>query len=313
MAGKAPVSGKRPFRMIAGISRVEDLANGYSVMTDLALGAKTVYYVDSLIGSNGNDGLSWDAPLSTLANALSLSHADIGSGSNGATSRNVIFIRGTFTEDLVSLAKNTTVVGVGSISGLGSAQIKGVQTIVGTTWVGCWFYNVDFIPAAGTVTMITLPSGLAGVRFVGCRFMSGAATTTGISTTVNADLRIIGCEFLGSWNAFGFTTASLSLAGAASHRTVIDGNRFENVAATGNAILVASGFTGNGCFISNNHIYNAAKAILDTDSIFYAIGNRVVVGTAKAAGTSVTLKTAGSMDNIVTGSDGTIHVPVETA
>ena len=140
---KAPVGGKRPFRMVAGISRVEDLAN-YSEMTHAEmLGVKTVYYVESNAGNDGNDGLTWDSAYKTLAVAMAASHADIAVNSRGWASRNVILYKGDAnSESLVKFAQKTTVIGVGSTDGNGPARIVGLHVPVNAGAYGCHFVNL---------------------------------------------------------------------------------------------------------------------------------------------------------------------------
>jgi hypothetical protein len=312
MTARAPVIGKRPFRMLSGISRVEDLANGYSALDLEVQGAKTVYYVEANAGNDGNDGLSWDTPMKTLAVAIAASHADISSGARGWASQNVIFIKGDYLEeDLVALPQKTTIIGCGSADGLGPARLKGVQTIATGTWVGTKFYNVDFQADAATTVMITLPTGAAGIEFHNCRWLPGNATTTGVLATGVTGLKFYNCEFLGWWDS-GFTTACISLANNGSntvHGQEIVGCLFHNSAATGPALLTVANSGGDGCYFRNNQVFCKAKAIDDVSDTFFVLDNIFVTdaGNADNTGTNFNILHAGR--NFVTGSNGSLDTP----
>jgi len=311
MSAKSPVAGKRPFRMKAGISRVEDLANGQEALSAEVMGAKSVFYVEGNAGLDTNDGRSWETAYKTLAVALAASHADIAADKWGWASQNVIFIKGDYLEeDLVALAQKTTIIGCGSADGLGPARLKGVQTIAGT-WIGTRFINVDFQADAGTTVMMTLPTTCAGIEFYNCRWLPGAATTTGLLATGVTALKVKNCEFLGWWDS-GFTTACISLATNGSntvHGMDIDGCTFWNSAATGPALLTVANSGGLGCYFRNNHVYAKAMAIDEVSDTFHVLDNIFITDVNKADDTGTNFNILKAARNIVTGADGTLDTP----
>lgn len=72
MTAKAPVGGKRPFRLLAGISRLSDLADGAGAGSLLGHGGGTAFYLDPTNGNDSNDGLTPDTAVSTLPVAYAL-------------------------------------------------------------------------------------------------------------------------------------------------------------------------------------------------------------------------------------------------
>lgn len=293
-----------------GDATLGDLADGYLASAAL-VGAKSVYYVEGNAGNDSNTGLSWAEAFKTLAVALAASHADIASGSTGWASRNVIYLKADATaETLVALAQKTTVIGVGTCDGNGSARVTGAHTISGT-YAGCHFVNVDFLGAAGATTIFTLPTGAAGIEFHGCRFMSGSTTNVAaISTAAVGNMKIHDCEFYDEWVAGRkFTTAAINIGTGTAHRTSIARNLFA-LSQEGHAIEVHAGHTGRNCWIRDNYIHSAAMAIDENSDTFQVVDNRIVVGVNAAAGTSVDIGDLVSLNNMITGADGnTIFVP----
>jgi hypothetical protein len=182
-----------------------------------------------------------------------------------------------------------------------------VQTITGT-WIGTRFINVDFQADSDTTVMMTLPTAAAGIEFYNCRWLPGTATTTGLNATGVTALKLSGCSFEGWWDS-GFSTACIELENGTAHGQIIENCTFHNQCATGPALLANSGSTGIGCFFRNNIIMNEAIAIDDNSDGFVCIGNRIVTAVAKAAETSVDIVVAHAVDNIVTGSDGSVRIP----
>lgn len=69
---KAPLGGKRPFRMIAGVSALSDLADGYSAGSLLSQGGGTAFYLDPTNGNDGNDGRTPGTAVKTFPIAYAL-------------------------------------------------------------------------------------------------------------------------------------------------------------------------------------------------------------------------------------------------
>ena len=295
-----------PYILRKGRSSLLDLKDGYLGLGDYAIGAHKVYFVDSNSGANG-DGSSFDSPFNTLAQALALSHADIASGSAGWAARNVIYYKGDGnTELLTKLADKTTVVGVGSTDGNGSARIKGVQTIAGT-YNGTRFVNMEFIAASDTVIGMTLPTECGGIEFYGCTWLPGGASNTiALRATAVTALKVIGCEFNGWWNV-GWDTTCIDIPTGAVHGVIIQGNRFNN--QVGSALITAASSTSDGCFFQDNTCVTSAIAIDDVSDNLYVINNTFVVGTTNADNTGTNFNILKAARNVVTGSNGTIDTP----
>jgi hypothetical protein len=293
-----------------GVAELDDLADGYLALGP-TIGAKSVYYVEGNAGNDSNSGLSWPEAFKTLAVALAASHADISSGSTGWAARNVIYLKADPTaETLTALAQKTTVIGVGSTDGIGSARVTGAHTISGT-YSGMHFVNVDFLCAAGATTIFTLPTGVSGIEFHGCRFLgSAAANVAAIKATAVHGLVVDNCQFIGHWADAGtFTTAAIDIATGTANQTQIQNSTFQ-VTGTGLGIRVNAGRSGANSFIRDNLFMTAAMAIDENSDTFYVADNRIIVGVNAAAGTSVDIPDLLSVNNLVTGSDGnTLPVP----
>ncbi len=270
----------------------------------------SVYFVDGNSGSDGNTGKSWEDAFATLAKACTVSHADIARGSDRWARRNTIFVAGdALTEDLTALAQKTDIIGVGTCDGFGpGARIKGNHVIDSTSYAGCRLINLAFIDNDATGTILTIPTQQSGIQILGCDFLSGTATVIGVLATASSDLIIKGCRFLGSWTS-SFSTAAISIGAGTGHRNYIEDNYIENTHATGVGILVNASRVGAGSWIRGNNLSTTAMAIDENSDTFNVVDNRCVVGTAKAADTSVDIPAAKSVNNIITGSDGTISVP----
>lgn len=94
----AASQGKKAKILRAGIARLSDLQDYASPVPDL--------FVDAKVGANSNDGLSWAAPLATMAQALSM----VQTGGR-------VFFRGKIAEEIVgsNLKFDVTIIGVGGL------------------------------------------------------------------------------------------------------------------------------------------------------------------------------------------------------
>ncbi len=72
MTAKSPIGNKRPFRMITGIARLSDLADGGAAASLLAHGGGTEYYLDPTDGIDGQDGLTPETAVKTLTAGYAL-------------------------------------------------------------------------------------------------------------------------------------------------------------------------------------------------------------------------------------------------
>jgi hypothetical protein len=294
-----PMSRRAFFQMQAGINALP-----------LTVKQGVEYYVDGNAGGAGRSGLSWDTALDTLTEALALSHANIAAGSRGWASRNTIYCKGdALTEDLTKLADKTDIVGVGSCDGFGpGARLLGNHVISGA-YIGCRFINMALKDNDATGTIMTLVTAQGATQFIGCSFLSGTASVVALLATAVTDLRVIGCEFQGSWTS-SWSTGALSLGAGSGNRTIIMDNIFGNTHASGVGIVVDISRTGADSWILNNFFKTTAMAIDENSDTFAVVGNRIVTLASSAVGTSVDIPAALSLDNLVKGSEATaIAIP----
>jgi hypothetical protein len=276
MTAKAPLNSARPFRMVAGLSRVEDLANGAQAL-GLGVGARTVFYCDGNAGNDGNSGQGgWENSFKTLTVALAASNADIAKDAYGWAARNVIYCRGdAFDEDLVLLAQKTDVVGVGSYNAKAKCALIGNHVPTGTTCsYGTRFFNFHFIANAAGGDIWTLDSTVSDLEFHNCTFYAGSTTaaTAAIVDTAAPFLGLYNNEFIGR-----FSDATIEFGTGDGFRgTRIVGNYIEGA---NNGIELASGTTASSGaslldgYIDKNIIHVAALTIDDNADIAFCTNN----------------------------------------
>ncbi len=263
------------------------------------------YFVDGNRGSNGNDGRSWDDAFKTLAFAFAASHANIASGGVAAR-RNTIYISGDwFVEDLVALPQKTDVIGVGSSDGFKGAGITGNHVPVNAA-IGTRFYNVNFrATAAADLWVIT--GAVAGLEFHGCRFLSGGtAPVSGIDTTACTFLKVIGCEFSGSFSADYIDIGPGAIDNMVIKDNIMSGGSDNGIMVTGTATMTA---TRRGMIVGN--FIECADIFIDVNStsLFNVMDNVCISGEALGSGSYVIDLTFAS-GNRVTGNDISATIPV---
>jgi hypothetical protein len=314
MTAKSAANGKRPFRMVAGISKLEDLADGFLGLGSFAVGAKTVYYVDGNCGSDTNGGTGgWTDAKKTLAAALAASHADIASGSQGWAARNVIFARGdTFTEDLVLLADKTDIIGVGSYDHRSQPGVVGNHVPVGT-FMGTRFINMCFRSPAAGGDIWTVPTTVTGLSFLGCKFDGASATaaTGAIIITTSESFTVQDCIFTGA-----YSDAVIELVGTEFNSLLITDNIIQggNVGIDVPATVTTSIRSG---YILRNTCNVVLEGIKEASGKLYVHNNDVVTaankGTAGAgaivAGAKMMLNnhvSCGDVANAIVPAEGTL-------
>jgi len=233
------------------------------------------YYVDNNYGSDGNDGLSWDTPKKTLAQAITLSNANIAADARGYgrgwASRNRIFYRAdTETADLVAFPNKCDVIGVGSYDANVSPGITGNHVPVNAGNYGTRFFNVWFKAPADASPIVTLASSSSGIQFIGCTFDATATTTIGIQATASPFLKVLGCDFRGA-----FVTSYITFGAGEAGRTIIDGNIMTDSAAAGIVVNIST-TTSWASIISNNFLQATALVIDDNSDLFYIYNNHIV-------------------------------------
>jgi len=295
--------------MKAGISRVEDLANGVEALSLAAVGAKTVYYCDGNAGVDTNSGVGgWENSFKTLTVALAASQADISLNKYGWAARNVIFCRGdAFTENLVLLAQKTDVIGLGHWDRFPLCGLIGnhVPTAAANAGLGTRFFNFHFRAAAAGGDIWTLDSTVAGLSFINCRFdsMSSTTATAAIVATASTDLVIQGCEFPGKWSDSTIEIA----AGDAFGLRILD-NYVEGATdgiELNSAVTDSAGVTERYMLIKDNVVVSVDIGINDASGLAYVIGNRVITENAQGtAGAGAIVAGAKRMlDNRISASD----------
>jgi len=272
-------AGKKPFMMRIGKNYVSDLIDGQLALGNMAIGAKTVYYVDGNYGNDGHTGTGgWHNAFKTLTVALAASNADIASGSEGWAARNVIFAKGdTFTEDLVLLAQKTDVIGVGNYGQWSRPGLVGNHVPTGeTASYGTRFYNFHFQGADTAPNDIwTLDTLCNSLRFENCVFdsQSTTAATAAIVATALLNLHVINCE---AWGAF--SDAVIELNGDSSGTRII-GNYIEGANQgihLNSDVVDGSSGTQMAILISENTIYAATECIMDEAGVALVVDNRCI-------------------------------------
>ena len=269
-----------------------------------------IYYVEGNAGLDTNDGLSWGTAFKTLAYAMARSHANISAvGSKGWAARNTIYCKGDYLdEDLTKLAQKTDIVGVGSCDDQPRCRLVGTHVIPtpGVVYVGCRFFNMDFRDdGASSNWTITNQSG---IEFHNCRFERQSSGTYGITANGCPRMKFINCEFLPDAQGGLFTTAAIKLDGAIRPHII----NCIIYGVIGIYITTAAGTVNP--LIKNNTIYTTGKTIDDDSNLAIIVGNRLISAANKdTLGNVLDYNAKLGCDNILTGNDGTIHCPAETA
>jgi len=268
-----------------------------------------VYFVDKNNGYDGNDGKSWKKSFKTLAVAVAASHANIAAGSWGWDSRNTIFIRGHFTEVLTTLPQKTDIIGVGTVDDVSMARITGTHIIPtpGTAYIGTHFYNIQFADdGASSNWTITNQSG---TEFHNCIFKRTASGTYGITEDGCARLKFVNCQFLPDSQGGVFTTAAIKLSNV-TETTV----QIINCIIYGAIGIDCDATNAVNCLVKNCFIKATTLCIDDESDDLVIVGNRMVSAANQGTiGLVLDYNAFLAVDNILTGSGGTIHCPAETA
>ncbi len=198
------------------------------------------YYVDTnhanaLDADDGEHGNTWALPFKTIAYAIGISNASVGS-----YNQNTIFMNaGTYTEDLTVLPTNCDVIGVGS-----KVRIAGNHS--DSAW-NCHWWNIEFRSGGASAPIITLVSACHGSEFHQCRIKNNSGNTTiGLEIQDGSDGVIEDCYFGGNpqlpigikfsaattigWkvinNRIGATNTGIQLAASlgSSYQNLIKGN-----------------------------------------------------------------------------------------
>ena len=296
------------YNLKSGHATLDDLVDG-SLAKNVALqGAKTIFYVEGNSGSDtGGDGLTWETAFKTLTVGLAASHADIGSGSRGWASRNVILCKGDYLdEDLVLLAQKTDVIGVGSVNAVQKCGLRGNHVPVTNDAFGTRFYNFFFIGDATTGGDIwTLGSKNANVQFHDCTFHADSTTaaTAAIVSTGSAFVEIHNCKFTGK-----FSDATIEFGNGDTAGVRVVGNYIESAAVGlhfNSGVLDRTSGEEQYILVMDNVFVVATLAIHDESGLVRMIGNNCLSDAdTGTAGAGVIVGTRDFMlNNLISGSD----------
>ncbi len=272
-------------------------------------GAPSVFYVDGNVVSSGN-GLGWLSAFKTLAEGLLAAHTYQGTSGNRAWAhRAVVYVAGDdLDEDLTLLAEKSDVIGVGSANTKHGPRLYGNHTIQASAtdnYNGCAFYNITFTPQAAGIVM-DIPTGHHGIEWHKCFFEWAASSVTGIRITACNDSWIDSCRFVKA-SGTGFSTAAISFGAGSTINNLISDNFIDaNV-----GITIDSGVTvSDGNYIVDNYVIAVGVTIDDNDDTWYVINNRCISeGTLGA--NSYDFNVAKAADNVITGSNNTLDVPIK--
>ena len=153
------------------------------------------FYVNNIVGSDSNDGLSWAKPLATISAAVTLAEAHrVLQVANNRFVQNRIYIQGTATAytALAALPNWCDIIGVGSDprgNGTGIARIGadtgtggGVADAVAGGYRGLNFYNLQFQGGSAAAAFSVVQ--LFRSTFENCAFMVNGGSTAGLTGLV---------------------------------------------------------------------------------------------------------------------------------
>ena len=228
---KAPVGGKRPHRMIKGVSRLEDLANGAAAFGLLQQAGGTWYYCDPTNGDDGNDGLTPDTPVSSLLTAYNLCSDGVNDG--------VVFIGGAtsyqpsaafdWAKDFTHLVGATnSLPGMGQRARIVNTAANDLSVLFTLSGDGCMIANIQFFDGKDSAAdgACVLVSGSRN-HLVNCFFAGmGDATASGpFSRAGSYSLKVSGAENTISGGTIGIDTVART---GANSELIVTGarNRF---------------------------------------------------------------------------------------
>lgn len=232
----------------------------------------TIYYVDSATGSDSDDGLSWTDAVATIAQAITLSNANVALTGN-TTKMNAIYISGgTYTEDIETFPANCHVIGTGNITRI---QNLGTHTCAGVD--NCHFWNISFRGGLASAAMISIANSSHSLGFHNCIFDSQAAISSCLYYAGSSSNQIIeNCEFGFETNATNSPDIVINLAGVHCQRMKIINNR---IWTTGVGIQIESTMGSNGFMLIKDNLI-ANNSARDNQATF---GYRDLTANAMAA------------------------------
>jgi hypothetical protein len=298
MTARSAVPGKRPFRMIAGVSTLSDLADGQGAGWGYPGSGYTgvQYFVNNISGSSGASGLSWDDPFDEVSTAVTASEAQrqLPTLTTNEYVRNQIFVQGTGTAytAITAFPNYCDIIGVGAvpygdgagipvISGKGAATTgTGAKDAAAGSARGLRLFGLQFESSADFYCLDFVNLFRSEIAF--CAFKASDPTLVTVVTT--GGIRFTGSSggnyihdnmWIGgndSWFTYGIKTDSGTV--------IFNFNRIENnmiEAETAGISIAAQTVTGDGTSVNNNKFTGGnhvmATAVDDnatTGRIFYS-------------------------------------------
>lgn len=228
-------------------------------------------------------------------------------------SRNTIFCKADrFDEDLTALCKKTNIIGVGSCDanprpGLIGTHVISEATSSATSYIGCHFYNFEFLDDGATSNWTI--DHMTGIEFHKCVFVATAGGTHAITVTDISHFRVINCDFRPGNTGTMYATATILIGDITTAYVEILNNRI-----WGTIGIDIDNTNAYNMLIKDNFIRATGLCIDDESNDAVIIGNRMISAADQSTlGNVIDYNAALAVDNILTGSGGTIHCPAETA
>jgi hypothetical protein len=245
------------------------------------------YFVDNNYGSSAGTGLSWESPKKTLAQAITLSNANVLADARnygrGWATRNRIFYRADAeTASLAVFPAKTDIIGVGSCDAYDKPTLKGRHTS-SAEHLGCRWFNVRFRPEANG-DLFTLSAYDNGMQFHGCSFVGSESTFTTSNAIVTAACELLvidGCDFDGAFANEVIYIGTGNASGLKITNNIIRGGASDGIYIKTDATF--SGVNGK-ALIDNNRIYVATITINDVSQLALVTRNRCISAAASGTG-----------------------------
>jgi hypothetical protein len=262
----------------------------------------TSFYVDDNAGLDTNDGKSWATAVKTVAAGIALADDDIAVTNHWAR-RNRLFVNGGwYTESLTRFPEKTDIIGVGNTDFLAKAKLIGVQ-VPAAAVMGCRFINIAFqnVTAANTVDIM---ASCHGISFINCDFIGNGTTTCALEINDCVDVLVQGCHF------YGLGTSSLKqLIGIQVKGTATNSNLriLDNIIVAAKGIIIDDSDVVDG--IIDGNVLDVTTLAIDEKADRLIVSNNRWISAAECAA-SFDLAVTRCVNNIATGSDKTMTVPV---
>lgn len=244
---------------------------------DLLMGVNHVFFVDGNLGSDGNDGDSWDAPFATIATAIAASNDTIDWSAYQARFNAILVAPGVYAESLTDSPYMCKVIGLG---------VRGTDTetewhpttgsCLADTLLGTCFYNIHF---EVNEAVDCINGGIVNSSEIAyCTFASGAAVTAnGITTENSTHLHVHHCSFESGWQTLGYGI----YFGGGSNKYAHNVRIHDNVIFAATAgIYIHDNCTASQAVIGpNNVIARPTTGIYDGNGTSLIVGNYISAST----------------------------------